>query len=156
MTGPDPRDDLLRACASPAWAARVGAGWPYLDLATLLTVGQRVWRDLPAREWRAALGAHPRIGDRPPAGSQEQREQSAAETADAAVLAALAAGNVAYERRFGYPFVVRASGREAPEMLGLLHERLTHSPAEELLVAAGQQWEITALRLARLLREEAG
>jgi OHCU decarboxylase len=65
--------------------------------------------------------------------------------------AALVAGNQEYEDRFGYIFLVRAAGRSAEEMLGLLRERLGNDPAIELRVAAGQQAEITALRLQRLI-----
>jgi len=145
---------LLTACGSPAWADAVAQGWPYADLPALLAAGRRAWEAQPPQQWLAALAAHPRIGDRPPAGSQELREQAAAEHADPAVLTEIAAGNAAYESRFGYTFVVRASGRTAAEMLAALSERLSHEPAQELRVAAAQQWEITALRLRRLHEEQ--
>lgn len=146
----DVRPLLMSACASPAWVEVVAAGWPYADLPALVAAGRAAWEALPPEQWLLALAAHPRIGDQPPAGSQEVAEQAGAAGADAQVLADLRAGNAAYEQRFGWTYVVRATGRSAAQMLALLHERLACAPTDELRVAAGQQWEITALRLARL------
>jgi 2-oxo-4-hydroxy-4-carboxy-5-ureidoimidazoline decarboxylase len=117
----------------------------------LLEAASEAWSAVGPDDWREALAAHPRIGDRTPAGSQESREQSATAGADEAVLAEIAAGNLAYEEKFGMTYVVRASGRPAGELLAILRSRLGNAPADELAVAAEQQAEITALRLARLL-----
>ncbi len=140
---------LLRCCGSSAWAEQVAAQGPYADLADLVESGRRIWWELPPPDWREAFGTHPRIGDRPPVGTQERSEQSGVEQAPAEVLAALAEGNARYEQAFGMTYVVRASGRSADQLLGLLRERLDNDPATELAVAAGQQWEITGLRLAQ-------
>jgi OHCU decarboxylase len=142
---------LLGCCGSGAWARQVAAQGPYPDLAALLESGQRIWCQLSPADWREALSAHPRIGDQPEAGTQERREQSGVEHAPAAVLAALAEGNARYEQTFGMTYVVRAAGRSAEQLLELLRERLTNDPATELTAAAGQQWEITGLRLAQAL-----
>jgi OHCU decarboxylase len=156
MTGLDPDEDaLLECCASRAWARAVAAGAPYADGRTILAIGEAVWWSLGPDDWREALAAHPRIGDRPPPGSQERREQAAADCAPPEVLVAIAEGNRTYEERFGMTYVVRASGRSAEEMLALLCERLMNDPDDEVRVAAAQQWEITALRLRRLAGEEA-
>jgi 2-oxo-4-hydroxy-4-carboxy-5-ureidoimidazoline decarboxylase len=71
--------------------------------------------------------------------------------ASAEVLEALRAGNTAYETRFGFIFIVCASGLSAEAMLDRLDERIDNDPAAELRLAAGEQAKITALRLARLL-----
>ena len=141
--------ELLGCCASTAWVAAVLAEAPYPGFEDLLRRGAEIWWRLGPDDWREAFAAHPRIGERPPAGSQEHGEQSAARGAAPQVLAALHAGNVAYEERFGMTYLVRASGRSAEEMLALLRDRLGNTPDRELHVAAGQQWEITALRLRR-------
>jgi len=73
--------------------------------------------------------------------------------ADPGVLAALAAGNLAYERRFGHVFLIFASGRSAEDLLAALHQRLDNDPEVELRVAAAEQRKITALRLDKLLRQ---
>lgn len=151
MSAPDAAD-LFTCCGSRAWAAELArvfaTQWPHPDP---LAAGETLWWRLGASDWLEALAVHPRIGDRPPAGSRERAEQAAAENADAEVLAAIAAGNAAYEQRFGMTYVVRAAGRSAPEMLAMLRERLANDPADELRIAAAQQWEITRLRLELLL-----
>jgi 2-oxo-4-hydroxy-4-carboxy-5-ureidoimidazoline decarboxylase len=64
-----------------------------------------------------------------------------------AVLEALADGNRRYEERFGYIFIVCASGRTAAEMLAMLTARLGNDPTREIEIAAAEQAKITALRL---------
>ena len=66
------------------------------------------------------------------------------------VLRALAEGNRRYEEKFGYIFIVCATGKTAGEMLDLLHQRLGNSPEQELRIAAGEQEKITCLRLEKL------
>jgi len=60
-------------------------------------------------------------------------------------------GNRVYEERFGYIFIVCATGRSAGEMLGLLRARLGNEPGKEILIAMGEQEKITKLRLEKLL-----
>jgi 2-oxo-4-hydroxy-4-carboxy-5-ureidoimidazoline decarboxylase len=67
------------------------------------------------------------------------------------VLGALIVGNRDYEARFGYIFIVCATGKSAAEMLALLRERLPNGPAAELEIAAAEQRKITAIRLEKLL-----
>ena len=59
-----------------------------------------------------------------------------------------------YEARFGYIFIVCATGKTAEEMLALLERRLGHDADEELRIAAEEQRKITQLRLRKLLEEE--
>ena len=66
------------------------------------------------------------------------------------VRARLAALNAAYRSRFGYIFIVCATGRSPAEMLLMLDARLSNSPAIELRIAAEEQRKITGLRLAKL------
>ena len=71
--------------------------------------------------------------------------------ADEATIADLAAGNRAYIERFGYIFIVCASGKTAAQMLALLQHRLPHDTEQEIFVAATEQAKITALRLEKLI-----
>jgi 2-oxo-4-hydroxy-4-carboxy-5-ureidoimidazoline decarboxylase len=73
-----------------------------------------------------------------------------ASTADAQTRAALRARNLAYTARFGFTFIVCASGKSAAELLTALEARLRNAPEVELQIAAQQQAQITALRLAKL------
>ena len=140
---------LLRVCGSTAWVREMVASRPWP--AGVLGAADEAWSRVGPEDWREALAAHPRIGDRTPDGSQESREQSAAAGADEWLLAEIAAGNAAYEEKFGMTYVVRASGRSAEEMLAILRSRLANEPEAELVVAAAAQAEITAVRLTRLL-----
>src|SRR5262245_31628869 len=83
------------------------------------------------------------------------QEQSGVAAAPNDVLERLAAGNRAYEARFGYVFIVCATGKSAGEMLTILEQRLTNDPDEELHIAAEEQRKITRLRLAKLLGSQA-
>jgi OHCU decarboxylase len=88
-----------------------------------------------------------------PGASWSRAEQARVGDADPGVLAALAAGNLAYERRFGHVFLIFAGGRSAEDLLAALHQRLDNDPEVELRVAAAEQRKITALRLDKLLRQ---
>lgn len=66
------------------------------------------------------------------------------------VLDALAAGNRAYEEKFGFIFIVCATGKRAEEMLAMLQRRLQNDRETELRIAAEEQAKITAIRLDAL------
>jgi 2-oxo-4-hydroxy-4-carboxy-5-ureidoimidazoline decarboxylase len=80
-------------------------------------------------------------------------EQAGVDPADAEVTEALAAGNRAYEEKFGRVFLIRAAGRTAPEILAALQERLDNSPAQEDVIVAQQLREIALLRLEGVISE---
>jgi OHCU decarboxylase len=152
------RAELSKCCGSRRWAERVAAGRPYASAGELEEAADRVWWELSADDWLEAFRAHPKIGERKAdAGVSEQarawseREQAGAAGAPAATLDALAAANRAYEERFGFIFIVCATGKTASEMLALLGARMGNDAAAELRVAAGEQGKITRLRLRKLL-----
>jgi len=80
-------------------------------------------------------------------------EQSSVSQASEETLQALARDNVAYLQKFGFIFIVFATGKSAAEMLALLQARLPNSRKQELRNAAQEQHKITALRLHKLLQE---
>ena len=148
--------EQLRACnASPRWIAEVLAGRPYLDVDSALDAAERAARSLDWDEVRQALDAHPRIGERVEGGSTEarwsRREQSAVGRTDARTQDTLRAGNVAYERRFGHVFLIRAAGRSAEEMAAELDRRLGNDDVSERAEVTEQLAQITRLRLQTLL-----
>jgi allantoicase len=148
---------LAACCASRAWAAGVADRRPFADEAGLQAAADEVWSSLGPDDWREAIAAHPRIGERGEAGRRAGRwsavEQAGAGEAGDTTPEALAEGNRAYEQRFGHVFLIRASGRSAGEMLAALRERLGNEPEAELRVAAAEQRDITRLRLGKLLAE---
>jgi len=126
-----------------------------------MAVAEREWARASREDILEAFSHHPRIGDReslrarfPATREWSLSEQSALAAADERTLDELARANREYEERFGYIFIVCASGRSASAILSLLSARLVHEPAEELKVAAEEQMKITRLRLEKLLRDE--
>jgi 2-oxo-4-hydroxy-4-carboxy-5-ureidoimidazoline decarboxylase len=111
---------------------------------------------LTEADWREAFAAHPRIGESARTGTETERhwanqEQAKAGGAPADVRAALAEGNRAYEAKFGFVFLICASGKSAEEMLAALTTRLHNDPDKEFGIAVEEQKKITRLRLGRLL-----
>jgi 2-oxo-4-hydroxy-4-carboxy-5-ureidoimidazoline decarboxylase len=146
---------LLRACCgSERWVERMMQRRPFANREAALSAARDVWLALDEADWKEAFRHHPKIGDRealrrrfPDTHHLSAREQAGVDAAHGDVLDALAAGNDDYEARFGYIFIVCATGKRADEMLALLRERLTHDSADEIRVAAEEQAKITALRL---------
>lgn len=149
---------LLTCCGSPRWAAQMAARRPYENAAALLRQADQVWWALDEAERLTAFAAHPRIGERKAAhdtGAQAAAwsagEQAGVARADADLRERLAAANVAYFERFGFSFIVCATGKTAAEMLALLESRLARSRADELRTAAEEQAKISRLRLTKLV-----
>jgi 2-oxo-4-hydroxy-4-carboxy-5-ureidoimidazoline decarboxylase len=130
---------------------------PFRSRELMLAAAREEWFALSPSDWLEAFSHHPKIGDR--GALQErfaatrdfsEREQSGVNAASGEVLAALAERNREYERRFGFIFIVCASGRSAHEMLGMLEARLTNGATREIQLAAEEQMKITELRLLGL------
>jgi 2-oxo-4-hydroxy-4-carboxy-5-ureidoimidazoline decarboxylase len=148
------REILSRACGSTRWVDRMMARRPFGRDAKLLAVARVEWFGLTEADWLEAFAHHPQIGDRaalsarfPATHDLSSKEQAAIDAADVDVLTALAAENQAYVDKFGFIFIVCATGKNAEEMLARLRERLAHDRPTELRIAAEEQAKITALRL---------
>jgi 2-oxo-4-hydroxy-4-carboxy-5-ureidoimidazoline decarboxylase len=157
---------LLRpACASTRWIRRLVDGRPHESLARLIG---------------ASDAAHPRIGNRAPSGAGEstageaaagqaadggsqapggdreaswsRQEQAGAAGAAPDVQAALRAGNLAYETRFGHIFLICATGQSATDMLAALRQRLGNEPGAEREIVRDELLRIVRLRLAKTFR----
>lgn len=143
---------LFGVCSSPIWARRVLAGAPFGSVEVLLDRADRVLAELPDAEIDAALDGHPRIGAKVDNASSA-REQAAVTTAGDDVKARLAARNLEYDEKFGYVYLVCASGRSAEELLAILEDRLHNDPDTERRVMRSELGKINRLRLERLLSE---
>lgn len=143
------RAALLQCCGSKRWAEALLARRPLPDREALFSTAESIWWTLDSEDWLEAFHAHPRIGEKKLAGWSSQ-EQNGIHAASAHVLHQLAAGNQEYERRFGWIFLIHASGKSAPDMLGSLLARLTNAAEAELRIAASEQAKITVSRLDKL------
>jgi 2-oxo-4-hydroxy-4-carboxy-5-ureidoimidazoline decarboxylase len=131
---------------------------PADDMVELLEDAEEQWWLCSEDDWKEAFTHHPRIGD---LASLKEKfagtaawasgEQSGALSASDETLKALAEANRLYEEKFGYIFIVCATGKPAEEMLALLKERLNNNPEEEIRIAADEQNKITRLRIEKLL-----
>ena len=147
---------LLRTCLDIAsWTDRVAGGRPYPSLAALAVGAEAAGERISWAEVAAALDRHPRIGEKPTTSSATQTatEQTWSSSEQAGVrpsdAEALAAGNVAYEARFGHLFLICAAGLSGAQILHSLRERLTHDEDTERAVVIGELRKIAALRLAK-------
>lgn len=146
----DAERDAARCCASHSFAAAIAAGRPYPDLDALdaaidAEFGRLGWADVAE-----AVRDHPRIGD-PAASGWSRAEQSGAAAPPQDVAAALAAGNQAYQEKFGHVFLVCASGLTAGQMLAQLQARLGNDPDTERRIVTDELRKITRQRMRKLL-----
>jgi 2-oxo-4-hydroxy-4-carboxy-5-ureidoimidazoline decarboxylase len=148
---------ILPCNGSLAWAEGVAALRPLKSVDELLVASDKVWLGLSKKAWQHAFDSHPRIGEHKAKAATEQSltwstgEQSAAQFTED-TQTALAAANVEYEQKFGRIFIVCASGKTAAEMLEILRGRLKNDAETELHEAAGQQQQITKIRLRKWLQ----
>jgi 2-oxo-4-hydroxy-4-carboxy-5-ureidoimidazoline decarboxylase len=150
--------ELLRCCGAQRWASALVEARPFSSPGHLLEEAQRVWGDMGPADWREAIAHHPRIGDIArlrerfaATAAWSVQEQGGVRGASEEVLQGLAEGNRAYEERFGFTFIVCATGKSAEEMLALLRSRLANPAERELQVAAGEVARINRTRLEKLL-----
>ncbi|GAA4101429.1 2-oxo-4-hydroxy-4-carboxy-5-ureidoimidazoline decarboxylase [Nocardioides kongjuensis] len=150
MTGVTTTRETLLGCLSvPRWADEVLAGQPYDDRAALLAAADAAARALSDAELDQALAAHPRIGER--GGARSQREQAGVDPTAGDTAPRLAAGNAAYEQRFGRVFLIRAAGRDAPAILAELERRMGNDDAAERAETVDNLRQIALLRLEEVL-----
>ena len=139
--------ELIACNGSSEWVRRMMAARP---MANALETAEEVWSSLDEKEWLEAFAAHPRIGERKASGWASQ-EQSGTASAASETLTALAGTNREYEEKFGFIYIVCATGKSAEEMLAIARERLANERERELRIAAGEQLKITKLRLMKLV-----
>ena len=144
--------NLANACASKKWAALVMKKRPFASFAEIASTSESAFLNLEERDLLEACAAHPRIGDKTNE-KQSAEEQSGVAGAEAETLEALRAKNKEYESKFGFVFLVFASGKSAKQMLGHLNERLANTKENELKNVAQEHMKITALRLEKWLRK---
>jgi 2-oxo-4-hydroxy-4-carboxy-5-ureidoimidazoline decarboxylase len=158
LEGEDLRATLARCCGARRWVEGMTAARPFASEAALYAAAERVWAALGRADYLEAFAQHPRIGEDvaalrarfPRTAGWAQGEQAGVASADEPTLLALAANNGRYFERFGYIFIVCASGKSAAEMADLLAARLENAPDVELAIAAREQARITRLRLEKL------
>lgn len=158
LTQEEAESELLKACGSTLWARRMTEERPFRDLQGLLEKADAEWWVLDEEDWLEAFSRHPKIGEKASSHAQAEEaskwsaeEQSGASSADEETRRELAELNRAYLQKFGYIYIICATGKTADEMLAILKERLKNDPEVEIRNAAEEQRKITHLRLSKLL-----
>lgn len=155
---PQLKERLTRCCGSSAWVQKMLVLFPCANKDALLAAADDLWFGLEEKDWLEAFSHHPKIGDTASlketfanTATWAAGEQALVQEASQKTIQQLAIGNKAYEEKFGYIFIVYATGKSAEEMLNRLQSRLPNSKDEELKIAAAEQAKITRLRLEKLL-----
>ena len=149
---------MLECCGSKRWATAMVNLRPIGSVLQLSEAADHIWSTMQEADWLEAFACHPRIGERKTSAAGQSaawssQEQSRTGTASERALAELAHGNLLYERRFGFTYIVCATGKSAEEMLAILKRRLASTRENELREAAEQQRQITQIRLGKWLVE---
>ena len=151
-------DKLMQCNTSERWCEKMEQARPFSDITHLYQMADDIWKESSEVDLLQAFDGHPEIGDVSTlrekyknTAASAGHEQSAVKTANNKTLAALAKGNQDYKKKFGFIFIVCASGKSADEMLALLLQRLPNNRQHELINAAKEQGKITQLRLQNLV-----
>lgn len=151
------RELLGRCCGSTSWVEAMLARRPFRSREALSVTARDIWLRLDRSDWLEAFSHHPKIGDRAALRQRfaatrhlSAKEQAGVDSASESTFTALAEANEEYEKKFGYIFIICATGRSADEMLGILRARLRNDPEREMRIAAEEQAKITELRLLSL------
>lgn len=154
----DALNEFLKCCGSTRWAKEMVASRPYLNLDGLIARAKDVWWSLEQTDWLEAFRSHPRIGEKkaadhvaPQSRQWSGQEQAGVRNAAEQTVDSLAALNREYEEKFGFIFIICATGKSADEILAMLRRRLENEVTAELPIAAAEQAMITELRIRKLV-----
>ena len=149
---------MAKCCGATAWVQAMTLAFPFDTVESLYSSASAVWRSLDEAAWYEAFSHHTKIGDTKALAAKfastaewATGEQAAVGQATSEVIERLAKGNRLYEERFGYIFIVCATGKTAEEMVALLEARLLNPYEKEIFIAMGEQEKITRIRLEKLL-----
>ena len=149
---------LFNCCGSTSWVNEMLEKRPFYSETVLKEQAVAVFCDCTEKDWMEAFAHHPRLGNRKnlekkfaATGHWAEEEQSGTAKASKSVLAQLELANQDYEKKFGFTYILCATGRSASFMLESLQDRLSNQRAEELNIAMEEQNKITKLRLEKLL-----
>jgi 5-hydroxyisourate hydrolase/2-oxo-4-hydroxy-4-carboxy-5-ureidoimidazoline decarboxylase len=147
--------ELFSCCGSEKWVSLLMQSFPFASEKKLADKATAIWYDeCSERDWLESFSHHPEIGDTKSLTEKfAGKEQAGVAAASEETIEALSKANGEYKNKFGFIFIVCATGRSADEMLQLLQDRLKNTIAEELHIAMGEQHKITLIRFAKLLNK---
>jgi len=157
--GDDALTGMIACCGAKRWASAMVDQRPFASIEDLSEAADRAWSEMQVEDWLEAFACHPRIGERKAVHASAQsvawsrQEQASAASASEGILSELTEGNALYAERFGFTYIVCATGKSAEEMLAILRQRLASDRDTELREAAEQQRQILQIRLGKWLMQ---
>jgi len=149
------KQHLFACCGSSKWASSMMDHFPFASEKQLVDLATKIWyEECNETDWRESFTHHPKIGDVKSLTEKfAGKEQAGVAVAKTETIEALAKVNTDYENKFGFIFIVCATGKSATEMLALLLDRLQNTVEEELNIAMGEQQKISIIRFRKLVTE---
>jgi 2-oxo-4-hydroxy-4-carboxy-5-ureidoimidazoline decarboxylase len=152
------KEELFKCCGSTSWVEKISLKFPFHSIEELKMESDKIWLSCNENDWKEAFSHHPKIGDIKSLAKKfsstnqwASGEQAGVNEASLMVLREFKNLNDEYQNKFGYIFIVCATGKSAEEMLSILKERLQNSHSKEILIAMQEQNKITHLRLEKLI-----
>lgn len=153
----DLKAELLKCCGNEKWADEMIVFVPFGSAEEIEDTAEKIWSKLGKEDKLESFGHHPKIGGLESlkkkyslSGEMSKQEQSGIQNASETTIKELAKYNEDYEKKFGYVFLVCATGKSADEMLGLLKTRINNDPETEFRIAGNELIKIAKLRLNRI------
>lgn len=145
-------------CCAPKWIEGMTNARPFAQPTDIFTASDECFLQLTEADYLIAFAGHPQIGNLQTlqekyANTSESasHEQSAMSNAQTSVLEKMHSLNIKYLEKFGFIFIVCASGKSAQQMLDLIKSRINNDQQTELAIASNEQAKITHIRLEKLL-----
>ena len=149
---------FLKHCVQiPSWSTELVAKRPYASLEEVLSAAQQRAATWNWDEIKAALDNHPRIGEKKAQAELSEIEKDFSHHEQSGIAAdddtrlALLKGNLAYEKKYGFIFLIKAAGLSSEDVLHALTSRLLNDPEIEKCIVHQQLAEIALSRLAQEL-----
>jgi 5-hydroxyisourate hydrolase/2-oxo-4-hydroxy-4-carboxy-5-ureidoimidazoline decarboxylase len=150
---------LEQCCVSKTWVNQMLTSRPFSSENELIKKAASIWyNDCSVKDFKDAFTGHPKIGN---VESLKEKfahtaewagnEQSRVTSANIETIEALTKANELYEDKFGYIFIVSASGKPAETILAIVNSRLNNKGDDEIYVAMNEQHKITVIRLVKLI-----
>jgi len=153
------KQELLKCCGANKWADNLANEIPFESEKDLFDKSDKIWNSLDKEDYLEAFAQHPKIGDINSLAKKfantkgwAENEQSGVNSANNLTIQELATFNNTYDEKFGYIFIVCATGKSAQEMLDILKSRIDNDSEKELKIAGDEQNKITKIRLEKLLK----
>lgn len=147
--------EFFSCCGSKRWVSLMMKSFPFESGNMLAERAATIWyNECDEKDWLESFSHHPKIGDKKSLAEKfAGKEQAGVASASEDIIEALARSNADYEKKFGFIFIVCASGKSASEMLQLLNDRLNNERNSELRIAMGEQHKITLIRFVKLFED---